>query len=69
MSTDNSHVIGAAKQLLRDGCDGVLGLRKRWGHVGPYVFTREDDGWHILSIEPTMLQRDPIDGWGDLRGP
>lgn len=33
------------------------------------VFTREDGGWRILSIEPTMLQRDPIDGWSDLRGP
>ncbi len=41
-------------------------------YVGPVqsrwriVFVRDTDGWRILSIEPTMLQRMPVSGWSDL---
>ncbi|MBM4142777.1 MAG: CoB--CoM heterodisulfide reductase iron-sulfur subunit A family protein [Lentisphaerae bacterium] len=44
-------VTARARELLRQGCDGVLGLRKRWGHVGPCVFTREDE-LETLVLEP-----------------
>ena len=43
MSSNNSHVIEAARQALADGWEGVLGLRETWGHVGPHVFTAEDE--------------------------
>jgi hypothetical protein len=32
-------------------------------------FAKEDDGWRILSIEPTQLDRTPIRGWRGLRVP
>ncbi len=38
-------------------------VQSRWN----ITFVRDQDGWHILSIEPTMLQRQTIKGWGDLR--
>ena len=47
----NGHVAEAVRELLDSGCDGVLGLRRRWGHVGPYVFTA-DDSLDDLVLEP-----------------
>ena len=63
----NAHIPQKVKELLRSGCSGVLGLRKRWGHVGPYLFTR-DDPLDDLVIEPrypmanlvrTLLEAEP----------
>ncbi len=36
---------------LKEGFDGVLGLRKRWGHIGPYLF-RKPEELEFLEIEP-----------------
>jgi heterodisulfide reductase subunit A len=41
----------AARKLLRGGFPEVLGLRRRWGHVGPHVF-REDAELCDLVLEP-----------------
>jgi len=51
MSSNNGHVIEAARQALAEGWAGVLGLRERWGHVGPYVFTSEDE-LNDMVLEP-----------------
>jgi len=47
----NEFIIERASQLLKDGYDGVIGLRKRWGHVGPYLFTNIDE-LKDLELEP-----------------
>ncbi|MFC1504477.1 FAD-dependent oxidoreductase [Spirochaetota bacterium] len=39
----NKHIHDAIIDLLQSGCDGVIGLRKQWGHTGPYVFTSENE--------------------------
>ncbi|HUU81490.1 MAG TPA: FAD-dependent oxidoreductase, partial [Acidobacteriota bacterium] len=46
-----------ARKLLEDGFDGVIGLRKRWGHVGPYLFTNPEE-LEELEIEP----KSPLSG-------
>ncbi len=38
-------------------------VQSRWS----ITFIRDQDGWRILSIEPTMLQRQAVKGWGDFR--
>ena len=67
ISTDNTHIPGDVRELLRSGCSAVLGLRKRWGHVGPYLFT-QDDPLDDLVVEPrypmanivrTLLKAEP----------
>ena len=40
-----------ASRLLQEGYDGVVGLRKRWGHIGPYLFTHADE-LQDLVVEP-----------------
>ncbi len=40
-----------AARALRDGCDGIVGLRERWGNVGPHLFTSVDE-LEDLVIEP-----------------
>ena len=47
----NTHIVQKTKELLQSGCSGVLGLKRRWGQVGPYLFTR-DDALDDLIIEP-----------------
>jgi len=42
VNVNNSHIPRDAAELLMSGYDGVLGLRKRWGQIGPYVFTQND---------------------------
>ena len=51
MGTDNTHIIPMANKLLKSGYYGILGLKKRWGMVGPYVFTGDDD-LNQLVFEP-----------------
>ena len=51
MNADNTHVVEEARNLLNSGWDGVLGLKQRWGRVGPYVFGREDE-LEDLVLEP-----------------
>jgi len=38
-------------RLLQNGYDGIVGLRKKWGHVGPYLFSRLDE-LQDLVLEP-----------------
>ncbi|MBK5099586.1 MAG: FAD-dependent oxidoreductase [Desulfobacteraceae bacterium] len=40
-----------ARKLLEEGLDGVVGLRKRWGHIGPYLFTDSKE-LEELELEP-----------------
>ncbi len=51
MNTNNIHIASQASELLDNGCDGIVGLRKRWGHTGPYVFTQKDELAEIV-VEP-----------------
>jgi len=60
MNMDNTHIPGQAAELLDNGCEGVIGLRERWGHIGPYMFTQKDE-LEELVVEPrypmTLLVR------------
>lgn len=40
-----------AASALKAGAEGVIGLRDKWGAVGPYIFTQEDE-LQELAIEP-----------------
>lgn len=40
-----------ASRLLQDGYDGIIGLRKKWGHVGPYLFSQLEE-LQDLVLEP-----------------
>ena len=70
MNTNNTHIPRQAAALLSNGCHGVVGLRKRWGHVGPYVFTREDELKEVV-VEPrypmAMLVRNLLKSEPDKR--
>jgi heterodisulfide reductase subunit A len=51
MNANNTHIAEAASRLLERGYDGVIGLKERWGHVGPFVFTRQEE-LKELTVEP-----------------
>jgi len=51
MISGDTHITDEAARLLSSGFDGVLGLRKRWGHIGPYIFTEADE-LKELVVEP-----------------
>lgn len=51
MNNGNIHIPNKVAELLNSGYDGIVGLRKRWGHVGPYVFTQKDK-LDELVVEP-----------------
>ncbi|MFC1907094.1 FAD-dependent oxidoreductase [Chloroflexota bacterium] len=40
---DKERLIAEASRLLDEGYDGVLGMRRRWGHIGPYLFTSKEE--------------------------
>ncbi len=40
-----------AAQALQEGYEGVLGLMKRWGQVGPYLFRKRED-LDKMEVEP-----------------
>jgi heterodisulfide reductase subunit A len=48
---DKEKVVAKAKEILDQGYDGIIGLRRRWGHVGPYLFTSKED-LQELELEP-----------------
>lgn len=48
---EKEEIITKAKGILGEGYDGVIGLRRRWGHVGPYLFTNKDE-LSELELEP-----------------
>ena len=47
----NEHIRIEAARLLKEGYAGVVGLRNRWGHIGPFVFTKEEQ-LEDMVIEP-----------------
>jgi heterodisulfide reductase subunit A len=40
-----------ASRLLQDGYNGIVGLRKKWGQVGPYLFTQSEE-LQELELKP-----------------
>ncbi len=48
---DRENIIAKAEEVLDQGYDGIIGLRKRWGHVSPYLFTTKDE-LKELELEP-----------------
>lgn len=60
-------IISQAKIALEQGYDAVFGLRKRWGQIGPYLFTKAEE-LEEIELEPkyclaktirAMLERSP----------
>ena len=51
---DKERIVEEAARLLEEGYDGVLGLCRRWGHVGPYLFTNREE-LDDLELEPRYL--------------
>lgn len=49
--SDVTKIREEAAHALKAGAVGVIGLRNKWGAVGPFLFTNEDD-LQDLSIEP-----------------
>jgi len=39
MAENNGFIVDEAARLLQTGFDGVIGLKRRWGRAGPYIFT------------------------------
>jgi len=55
MTMDEKERIKAeATKLLKEGYDGILGLRRRWGHVSPCLFTNPEE-LNDLELEPRYL--------------
>jgi len=51
MILDRGGIIAKAEEVLDHGYDGIIGLRRRWGHVGPYLFTQKEE-LRELELEP-----------------
>ncbi len=67
---DRGKIIAEAEKLLYEGYEGIVGLRRRWGHVGPYLFTNKDE-LEELELEPrynlATFFRQVKDKWPDAR--
>lgn len=67
---DWGKIVAEAKKILDQGYDGIIGLRKRWGHVGPYLFTNKDE-LEELELEPrynlATFVRQVKDKWPDAK--
>ncbi len=63
----SERIIQEAKQALDEGFEGILGLRQRWGQVGPYLFRREQEleelvtepKYTLVKVLRQMLQKNP----------
>ncbi len=51
MVAEKERIIAEATKLLQEGCNGIVGLRRVWGNVGPYVFTDPQE-LKDLELEP-----------------
>jgi heterodisulfide reductase subunit A len=51
---EKDRIIEEASHLLSNGYDGILGLRRRWGHAGPYLFTSKEDLAEV-ELEPKYM--------------
>ncbi len=67
---DRERIIAKAEEILDEGYDGIVGLRRRWGHVSPYLFTNKDE-LKELELEPrynlATFVRQLKDKWPDKR--
>jgi heterodisulfide reductase subunit A len=48
---DRERIVREAEKALGEGYDGIIGLRRRWGHVSPYLFTSKKE-LQELELEP-----------------
>jgi heterodisulfide reductase subunit A len=48
---DRDRIVREAEKALGEGYDGIIGLRRRWGHVSPYLFTSKKE-LKELELEP-----------------
>jgi heterodisulfide reductase subunit A len=48
---DRERIAREAEKALEEGYDGIIGLRRRWGHVSPYLFTSKKE-LKELELEP-----------------
>jgi len=48
---DRDRIVREAEKALEKGYHGIIGLRRRWGHVGPFLFTRQEE-LKELELEP-----------------
>ncbi|MEW6669791.1 MAG: FAD-dependent oxidoreductase [Thermodesulfobacteriota bacterium] len=51
MVDQKERIVAEGTRLLEEGCEGIVGLRKTWGNVGPYVFTDAQE-LKGLELEP-----------------
>lgn len=67
---DRERIVREAEKALREGYDGIIGLRRRWGHVSPYLFTSEKE-LKELELEPrynlATFVRQVKDKWPDKK--
>jgi heterodisulfide reductase subunit A len=48
---DRERIVREAEKALGEGYDGIIGLRRRWGHISPYLFTSKKE-LKELELEP-----------------
>lgn len=61
-----------AQRLLDEGFDGIIGLRRKWGQVGPHLFTRPEEigdlelepKYSLATIIRQLQARWPDKKWG-----
>ena len=67
---DRERIVREAEKALGEGYDGIIGLRRRWGHVGPYLFTNKEQ-LKELVLEPrynlATFVRQVKDKWPDKK--
>lgn len=67
---DRERIVREAEKALREGYDGIIGLRRRWGHVSPYLFTSKKE-LKELELEPrynlATFVRQVKDKWPDKK--
>jgi len=67
---DRERIIREAEKAFEEGYDGIIGLRRRWGHVGPYLFTNKEQ-LKELVLEPrynvATFVRQAKDKWPDKK--
>jgi len=67
---DTERIVREAEKALGEGYDGIIGLRRRWGHVSPYLFTNKKE-LKELELEPrynlATFVRQVKDKWPDKK--
>jgi len=67
---DRERIEKEAEKAMEEGYDGIIGLRRRWGHVSPYLFTSKKE-LKELELEPrynlATFVRQVKNKWPDKR--